>query len=934
MKMHSILCLLFFVSPFISHAQNGNRSEVRSLWMKENKISTIVYNTGSISNPGVTGNILDFTWKGLGYAYEFGFMAGSKVPKAHSLDSVMIISEGFGASNGSSADGDFAPDGINKWGFTPISGYALEGQKVIANNQDPQTWPAAWSEWPGKHGTAIADLEAFYVMNDFSNAEFDYYPFAADSSKRGLGLQIESRYYQFNHPQLEDVFFSTFDIRNAGDKVLPNIVAGIFGDPHIGGPNNYGDDAANIDTSRGLAYSWDPDNVSDIPSLPPGYFGTMITESPADRGMTSFAAIQFGGSNRPKNDALMYEFMKPGSFVSAFVYPPAENVGDGVVIMGSGYFALDTDSAATIGIVYLLADNLEDLKEKADFIDRSYDILFLPKGESIVITSPAAHQTVQTNSVQIQWTMTGMNGDSTMTLLYSNAYGEKWWNEIAHNIPNTGTYEWNINDLPDGVFYKVYAANSAGGNVSFDSTEGFFTVNKPGDATPEIALFGPATNRYTGTIPLTWIAGDAEGDPITVKVYYSENDGSTYTLIAEPENSGIYQFDSRTVANTPYAKFKLEVTANGLSAEAVTPSFRIVNPYLAMTDTTSMKHLGGNGTGTVFPGIADSTALTGHTYTVSFDSLEGSLRYSLYDKNTQQSKIQNAVLNTVTGSGTLVDGMRIWFNNESLGIDSMRSGFDSTVSSVRATLKRPDLGIIKHAPIDIIVEFGSMELTVNGDYVAPLDSAGTSNPTSKTVRTPFKISILNDTASVQVLIRDSPWDGKVNRWDLGEEIIVLTPPPYRNVLTNSHIGIIFKRNGDEIPDIPPGRRYVARTTRPFTDSDLFEFTAESTYGPPTGSPRTIQTPLRFYLEQNFPNPFNPVTTIGFSIPQEGQTTVMIYDIMGREVRTLVNERLDADSYHIQWNGMNNFSQPVSSGIYFVRLLSGTFVSTKKMILMK
>ncbi|MHB1049470.1 MAG: T9SS type A sorting domain-containing protein [Bacteroidota bacterium] len=934
MKLHSTFCFLSIVFPILSNAQESNLTEVRSLWMKENNISTIVYNTGSISNPGVTGNILDFTWKGLGYAYEFGFMVGSKVPMANTADSVMIVSEGFGSSSRSTADGDFAPNGIQKWGLIPISGYALGGQKEIANNQDPLTWPGTWTEWPGKHGPAIADLEAYYVMNDFSNAEFEYYPFPSDSSKRGLGLQIDARYFQFNHPQLEDVFISTFDIRNAGEKALPEIVAGIFGDPHIGGPNNFGDDAANIDTSRGLAYSWDPDNVSDIPPLPPGYFGTMITESPADRGLTSFAAIQFGGNNRPKNDDLMYEYMKPGSFVSAFVYPPAENVGDGVVIMGTGYFALETDSAATIGIVYLLADNLENLKKKADIVDRSYDILFMPKGESIAITSPAADQTVQSNSVHIQWNMTGMNGDSTMTLLYSNVYGAKWWNEIAHNVPNTGTYDWNIDDLPDGVFYKVYAANTTDGTVSFDSTEGFFTVNKPGDAAPNLALLGPVKNRYTGTIPVTWIAGDAEGDPITVKVYYSDNDGVTYALIAETDNSGMYQFDSRTVANTPYAKLNLEASANGLTAEAETPSFRIVNPYLAITDTSSMKHLSGNGTGTVFPGIADSSALNGHTYSVSFDSLEGSLRYSLFDKTAQQMKIHNAVLNSVTGSGTLVDGMRIWFKNESLGIDSLRSGFDTTVSSVEVKLIRPSIGIVKHAPIDVVVEFGSFDLAANGDYLFPLDSAGTSNPANKTVRMPFKMFLLNDTASLQILIKDQSTTGKLNRWDFGEEIIVLTPPPYRSLTTNTHIGIFFNRIGEATPVIPPGRRFIAKSTRPLTKNDLFEFTAESTYGQPTDIIRTIGAPLRFHLEQNFPNPFNPVTTIAFSIPQEGQTSVMVYDIMGREVKTLVNEWLEADSYRIQWNGKNNFSQPVSSGIYFVRLLSGSSVSTKKMILMK
>ncbi len=89
-------------------------------------------------------------------------------------------------------------------------------------------------------------------------------------------------------------------------------------------------------------------------------------------------------------------------------------------------------------------------------------------------------------------------------------------------------------------------------------------------------------------------------------------------------------------------------------------------------------------------------------------------------------------------------------------------------------------------------------------------------------------------------------------------------------------------------------------------------------------------PARFYLEQNFPNPFNPSTTIGFTLGQSGKTTLKIYDAIGREVATLVNEDLEAGVYHER-----TFNAPhLASGIYFAALQSGGQPHIRKMLLLK
>jgi len=88
-------------------------------------------------------------------------------------------------------------------------------------------------------------------------------------------------------------------------------------------------------------------------------------------------------------------------------------------------------------------------------------------------------------------------------------------------------------------------------------------------------------------------------------------------------------------------------------------------------------------------------------------------------------------------------------------------------------------------------------------------------------------------------------------------------------------------------------------------------------------------PDGYLLEQNYPNPFNPTTKIKFAIPKSSFINLKIYDILGREVATLINEDKPSGTYEETWNTAN-----VSSGVYFYQLKSGNYIQTKKMILFK
>ena len=95
-----------------------------------------------------------------------------------------------------------------------------------------------------------------------------------------------------------------------------------------------------------------------------------------------------------------------------------------------------------------------------------------------------------------------------------------------------------------------------------------------------------------------------------------------------------------------------------------------------------------------------------------------------------------------------------------------------------------------------------------------------------------------------------------------------------------------------------------------------------------------QIPVKFALEQNYPNPFNPSTLLRYSIVSTSLVTLKVYDILGREVKTLVNKEQASGVYDINWNGDDELGNKVSTGVYFYRIEAGDFIQTKKMILVK
>ena len=286
-------------------------SRVRSAVISGNRITTSIYDYASISRPGLATN--DLVWNGLGYGYEFGPLVGAEITDADGKV-VHIIDDGFILR----ADGDYDPSSDLKWGWLPQPGYADSAQDQLALFSDrfkivngkPKSWPGTWFNpvlgryvWPSFLGddATTPDEEAFFICDDFTNKEFRYYPFPDDSTKRGLGLELKCRIFQFNNPLAEDIIFLVYEVTNVSPKRLDKVYFGMFGDPHVGGANDFSDDYAGFITpfgeiltdqppvfrpdipfdARNMLFAFDLDGVGQG-GRRTGYFGYKFLESPTN----------------------------------------------------------------------------------------------------------------------------------------------------------------------------------------------------------------------------------------------------------------------------------------------------------------------------------------------------------------------------------------------------------------------------------------------------------------------------------------------------------------------------------------------------------------------------------------------------------------------------------------------------------------------------
>jgi type IX secretion system substrate protein/CARDB protein len=179
---------------------------------------------------------------------------------------------------------------------------------------------------------------------------------------------------------------------------------------------------------------------------------------------------------------------------------------------------------------------------------------------------------------------------------------------------------------------------------------------------------------------------------------------------------------------------------------------------------------------------------------------------------------------------------------------------------------------------------------------------------------------------------------QVRLWENGGVVQYTYGPCTQNLSASGSIGHNDATGGSgHVVSLTPGTGCNGVTTSTTTCNDFVPFNTTNMppglsyyFGCPVGiEPVTGEIPTVYSLAQNFPNPFNPSTKISYGLPKSGNVKLVVYDLLGREVGTLVNEYKKAGTYEIEFSAAQ-----LSSGVYFYKIEAGDFVDVKKMVLMK
>ena len=336
-----------------------------------NQIRTTFYNDGMIGNrQDINPDDIRGEWpinSGHGYINQLVMFVGSEVEDENG-ELKHIVSEGNGIVTGNpghtygEASGDAGPMG-EWWTWAPLPGFANENPPEedtdaphIAMSQWDWSWPGTWPDkfddtvdpgWPGSwngyFGKNIqnADQESYYVMDDYNNREFAFYPDSLDRNRRGLGLRTTVRGFQWSNVLVEDCLFFLYDVKNIATHNHDKMNFGMLSGPIMGAHTNQAgdgqDDGGEYSLEEDLGYHLDQDDVGDGGWVPVGLHGLAFFETPGN----PYDGID--NDNDGKNGA--------GSIITEDMFTPKMiNDGDPIVVINYSTFVRKVMSMPAEGI--------------------------------------------------------------------------------------------------------------------------------------------------------------------------------------------------------------------------------------------------------------------------------------------------------------------------------------------------------------------------------------------------------------------------------------------------------------------------------------------------------------------------------------------------------------------------------------------------------
>jgi hypothetical protein len=540
-----------------------------------------------------------------------------------------------------------------------------------------------------------------------------------------------------------------------------------------------------------------------------------------------------------------------------------------------------------------------------------------PNSLALSLTSPLSGQSVS-GFVNLAWSRTLVPNTVNTHLFYSKDNG-KHWTVFLSTQGNDSSVSWNTVPLPDGTRYKIKAL-SAGDSLFGSATSGTFTVNNPGNGAPDIEFVNlQSRDTIAGNFNLQWYAADPDNDAVTIGLDISYDDGTTWTKLASAiPNTGNYLFYTRNYANSPNVHLRISGDDGTLMTKSVLPDLVLYNKRIKLNNAAFEHRTGTSDASFAAVGMNIDSLNSAH-YMIRFKENGGKKSYSVFRMDSVEV-VKDAVELDGKTEGPLFNGFRLLIQDYPVPIvNTEESRWIVGSSTLNGEIKL----------IDVVLESGTVTaVPFPSDYEIRVSNAviDTSFALFGTTAQPVPFTVWNTTLKkkAKFVFVEIDGNGILSRND---ELYLVEEDSLKQPLLTWHV----QMTGNETASNPvSGDIFRIKVMKPLTALDSYLFI----YYPPLSVSSSGFVPGSFSLSQNFPNPFNPATTIHFSLsPHHAESAVrtelIIYDILGRRITTLVNEILLSGKYSVQWNASS-----FSSGVYYYQLKAGTFLETKKMLLTK
>ena len=619
----------------------------------------------------------------------------------------------------------------------------------------------------------------------------------------------------------------------------------------------------------------------------------------------------------PKNDDVIW------SAVNSVGFDTTMQNGNIVFVMGTGPFGFNKGQNTDITLGYLFGSDLEDML----YNERNAQNMFInfAYSKNVSTSIPISFNNFPTNKIlseeiSIGYDVQNYISQNLLVALYISSDGENYEYVDSRDKLN-GAFIVNTNNYEDGIFYKFklicFDENNSGEIITSD----FLTINNSANVNPQLKFISPSgeQNKFSDICKISWLTGDADSDKFKINLYFTVPNLNGMNSLVEnlSSNDSTFNWNTFNLPNSSNYQIIAKLITETDTIIVNSHNFTITNSRDIFSAEKFTLEKKSNGTGELYISVNDKYSLTKENYKIIFDLLEDSVSLAYHIINESNNIEVCPLTPLISGDESpLFEGLRIILVNDDrqMVIDSL-SGWEIGSSNLNFKIDfyNKNMTKFKYDPSDYRLEF--------------YDGVSYSTP-FLTISSNMKLYNITEDRYSDYEIIDNDYD---NTLSLNDEIIVI-----EDILKVNYCWRIYyksPKNQAELSIFPvTGDKFKFVSTKPFLKGDAILFRTENLPVDINGISDKINN--SYSLQQNYPNPFNPTTKIKYIIPQnvKGERTkvkITIFDILGKAVKTLVDEYQTAGNYEIEFDAGN-----LSSGIYFYKLQANEFISAKRMLLLK